>query len=177
MRAFVVAVAAVIVAGCSLENPPRRLAELDRTYFDRAVQPVLARRCAFSDCHGTPERFLSLYARGRHRFPGIDPEDGQPIGIMSPITREELDWNYDRARGFVDPSAPEKSLLLTKPLAEEAGGLYHRAATLYGENLDVFDDASETDYQVLVRWAFGGAPCEDGTGRDVCEVEAEEVPE
>lgn len=168
--------AALLFGGCTLDNPPRDLPELDRTYFDRAVQPVLARRCAFSDCHGSTKRFLSLYARGRHRFPGIDPASGQPIGIMSPITREELDWNFDRARGFVDPAEPQKSLLLLKPLAQEAGGLYHRAATLYGENLDVFLDPAEEDYATLVRWVFGGGPCEDGTGASICEVPAQEVP-
>lgn len=173
-----VALAVALTSACTIENPPRALPDLDRVYFDRAVQPVLARRCAFPDCHGSPDRFLSVYARGRYRFPlGVDAE-GRPIGTMSPITRRELDLNFDRARGFVDPDEPEKSQLIQKPLAEEAGGLYHRAANLYRQRpkLDVFLSAEEPDYVTLLRWVFGGAPCEDSDGESSCEVPAEEVP-
>ncbi len=173
MKPFAILLCGCLFA-CTVENPDRPLPELDRTYFDRAVQPVFARRCAFSDCHGTPRRFFSIYARGRYRLPNALDVDGEPIGIMGDITRRELDLNYERALGFVDPNEPGKSQIVLKPLAEEAGGLYHRASELYAYDLDVFLDPSDEDYAVLVRWVFGGAPCEDGGGR--CEVPERDVP-
>lgn len=173
---------AVLFAACVVDNPDRALPELDREVFDRAVQPVLARRCAFSDCHGTANRFLRIYARNRHRpTGGACASDDDCLRdwsclrqvctfpISDELTALELNLNYDRVRGFVDPEAPGESLLLTKPLAEEAGGLYHRAADQYGTGLDVFLDAADPDYQTLARWASGTASCDEG-----CEVTEEQ---
>jgi hypothetical protein len=159
----------LLAAGCTVGNAPADLPELDREYFDRAVHPVLARSCAFPDCHGTPRRFFSVFARDRHR---VVLPDGTGPSISAEIWRIELDLSYEHARGFVDPERPARSLLLAKPLATSAGGLYHRAADQYGAELDVFSDVNDPDYAVLARWVTDGGSCDEAG----CEVPAEEVP-
>lgn len=141
--------AAVLAAACQKDlDAPLDPAELDRPFFDCRVQPVLAQYCAALACHGDPGRYFKVFARNRLRLEGGEAERN---AFMRPAER---DHNYNAARAFVDPAAPERSLLLRKPLDEAAGGAFHVGATLYGGG-DVFAATTDPDYQVLARWIAG----------------------
>lgn len=74
--------------------------------------------------------------------------DTSRVFYDEPLTEAELRVNYDRARSFTadDGSGPQ---LLTKPLAEDAGGIRH----LDGE--DIFSSPSERDYRIIEEWVEG----------------------
>lgn len=161
-RLLAVAIVAVVAPGCAQEGleEPESLATLDPEFFRCEVQPVLAARCAFFACHGSATRPFRLYARNRLRF------DVAPQERETPLRPSEVGFNYESARAFAgDPRRP--SLLLLKPLEEDAGGYIHVGATLYGRG-DVFRTADDPGYQKLAAWIAGA------TAPSGC-VETEEV--
>ena len=75
-----------------------------------SVYPLLLRDCAFSLCHGDPNRFFQLYGPGRTR---LDPK----LMSSDPATQAEIQRSYDRARSMLATAATvQDSLLLRKPL-------------------------------------------------------------
>lgn len=122
--------------------------DVDPQFFRCEVQPVLAARCAFTDCHGTLDRALPLYAEQRLRLDLPWPE------YETPLTGEELTANYQAVLGFLAHTPSEPGLLSEKPLDTRAGGLYHRARDLYGD-ADVFVSRDDLGYQLLVDFAAG----------------------
>ena len=94
--------------------------------FVRDVQPVLADRCAGSQCHGTPVADLYLSC-------GSD--------------EAELRWNYFAALAHVDAS-PSQSELLRRPLAKQRGGTFHEGGT-------VFANTDDPGYRALRGWVDG----------------------
>lgn len=153
--------AAALVAGCTQsgldgagEPPPADLA-----FFRCEVQPVLAARCAFMACHGTPERPLLIYAEQRVRI------DVPWAEYETPLSEVELATNFHIARGFIDPATGEH-LLADKPLDADAGGMFHRGKDQYGAE-DVFLSRDDVGYQVLR--AFG----DGATAADDCEPRTE----
>lgn len=120
--------------------PPR----LDEQIFRERVQPVLLARCSNpTTCHGVAGRPLSLYAPRAHR------RDSADVFRDPPLTEWEVRANYDRARSFtVDwGHGPE---LLTKPLAEEVGGVAHRGGA-------TFWSMDDREFRALSTWIEGGA--------------------
>jgi len=118
------------------ETPPASY-----SVFRRDVQPILERRCANPSCHGRPERALELFAPGQHR---LDPATLHAAGA---IGEEELRLNYWRASCFLlEGRAPERSIILTKPLAPQAGGSAHGGGAQ-------FEDPAEPEYRALLEWA------------------------
>ena len=113
-------------------NPP----DLDRDSFRCDVQPVLAARCAFGACHASARRPLRLYAVGRMRF-GVGWDR-----LAEPLSADELEANYQAARGFAAATGGDVPLLLSKPLDPRAGGLFHRGQELYGGD-DVFTSTDD----------------------------------
>jgi hypothetical protein len=115
----------------------------DRAAFEAMAYPVLLRDCAFHACHGSSERFLQVFGPGRGRMrPNTPPLD--------PATPEEIMHSYDRARSMLDAATPERSLLLRKPLASEAGGTGHEGVDALGRN--VYQSAADGGYRALVQW-------------------------
>jgi hypothetical protein len=148
--AAALACVAALPAACQKDlDAPLDPAELDRPFFDCRVQPVLTKYCAALACHGNADRFFRLFARNRLRIAG--DESGRNAFMSS----QERQHNYNAARAFVDLAHPGRSLLLTKPLEEAAGGAFHVGATLYRAG-NVFADPADPDYQVVVQW-IGGA--------------------
>ena len=87
----------------------------------RDVYPVLLRDCAFSECHGSEERFFRIYGPGRARLlPDAVPDD--------PPTQDELILSYDRARSMLAGPTYEDALLLRKPLEHRGRGFRRRSS-------------------------------------------------
>jgi len=150
------AVIALALGACTqgLEDPAPA-PELDRAFFRCNVQPVLAARCSFAECHASAQRPLRLYAVGRMRLDvGWDR-------LGEPLSSAELDANYEVARGFVADYQPD-SMLLSKPLDTRAGGRYHRAQDLYGDD-DVFLTAADPGYARTAEWIAGATAPTDCT--------------
>lgn len=120
----------------------RSLPSADESFFRCQVQPVIAARCAFMECHGTPERALPIYAEQRYRL-GIDWREYE-----TPITPDELAANFHAVRGFIARDGSETDLLSEKPLDTRAGGLFHRGKDLYGRD-DVFLSKDDAGYRIL----------------------------
>jgi hypothetical protein len=91
--------------------------------FVRDVAPVMQKRCAGGDCHGSPHSDFYLMC-GEHE--------------------DELRWNYELSVRYLD-DVPASSELLRRPLAENAGGAYH-------EGGDIFANVEDPDYRKLLGW-------------------------
>jgi len=91
--------------------------------FARDVAPVLQQRCAGSSCHGSA--ITDLY-------------------LTCGTTDAELRWNFELALRYLD-EVPASSELLRRPLALNAGGVYH-------EGGDIFRDVEDRDYRKLLDW-------------------------
>ncbi len=99
------------------------LVELDGDGYARDVHPILEARCATLDCHGVDDRPLRLYAETGLRLRD-DLRD-------EPATPDELAADL-RAIQAIDPGAePADSLLIRKPLAGSAGGVFHEGGDLW----------------------------------------------
>jgi len=123
----------------------------DGEQFVHEVYPLLLRDCAFSSCHGAPERFLRIVGPGRVRLQGTAPRAEPRL--------EEVMLSYDRARAMLSTTTTlEQSLFLRKPLALAAGGQTHEGVDAFGRN--VYASKADPRYSVLLEWArsFGEAP-------------------
>lgn len=127
----------------------------DGVEFVTEVYPVLLRDCAFSNCHGAPERFLQIYGPGRTR---LDDATGQD----DPMLLDEMLHSYDRARSMLGSAKnPRSSLLLRKPLELSAGGQTHRGEDSFGRN--IFPSQHAAGYVAFALWAqtVGDEPTQD----------------
>ena len=91
--------------------------------FVTDVAPVLKARCAGSGCHGSSISDFYL-----------------TCGEAS----DELRWNYEIALRYLD-EVPATAELLRRPLAMNAGGVYH-------EGGDIFSNVQDNDYRKLLGW-------------------------
>lgn len=130
----------LLLLGCP-QPSTTSVVDADYDVFVEQVQPVLEPRCSTPACHGNASRPLELYAVGWHR---ADPDDDFLEGQLD---EDELVANFDRVSAFLARPAAD-SLLLTKPLAEDAGGTPH-VVTIY-------EDTGEPEYEALLDWASGG---------------------
>jgi len=128
-----------MLAACDVDPAaPARLLVPELDDFALRAQPVLAARCATPSCHGRADRPLALYAPGLHRR---DPRD---LHRELPLDQAELRLNLVRVMAFVSPEVG-RCELLTKPLADAAGGIPHAGGTQ-------FADTSDWDYRALRDW-------------------------
>lgn len=146
-------VAALLVGGCrgDLAAPLPFDPALDEAYFRCRVQPVLTKDCSMFACHGDGRRYFRVYARNRLRYQLSG--EAQRNALM---TLAERTANFDAARAFVDENSPSDSLLLKKPLAQSAGGYFHRGETIYNRG-NVFLTRDDPEYKALAAWIVDGA--------------------
>lgn len=151
MRSLVLAIA-LLTSSCGPAVGSEPLPMGDLASFEREVEPHLVERCASGGCHGRAERPLSLYAPGAYR------DDPSRLFLDEPLTRAELEENARRVSAFALTEHARDSLVVRKPLALAAGGVWHGGG-------DVFLDDTDPACGALVRWldarAFphdGGAP-------------------
>lgn len=102
---------------------------LDFGRFEAEVSPVLmAHGCdAEGDCHGGG-------IRGTFQ--------------LSPATAKNTRFDFDQASLQVSATAPDRSALLTEPLALAAGGTAH--------GFKAFADTSDTGYRAIRGWILAG---------------------
>jgi hypothetical protein len=136
------------LTGCGEDPGPLQITTPDRALFEAQVYPVLLRDCGFHACHGSTERFFQVFGPGRGRlFPITMPLDS--------ATPEEVAYTYERARSMIDAKSPDRSLLLRKPLAVEAGGTGHEGTDELGRN--VYQTQMDPNYLVLASWVLAPA--------------------
>jgi hypothetical protein len=137
------------VAGCADPSGQFAIAQPDYATFEAQVMPVLARDCSFHACHGARQRFFQVLGPGRPRLSPLTPD-------ADPLTPEELQFNYERARSMIDRDDPARSPLFLKPLEAVAGGAGHEGTDLFGRN--VYQDKRDPAYLVLQNWVMSAPP-------------------
>ena len=140
---------AALAGGCAPVEPQGALATPDRATFDTQVWPILVRDCGFSACHGSEPRFFLVFGPGHER---LDPT----LRTSAPVTPQELQLSYDRARSMIDLDEPGLSPLLRKPLEVAAGGSGHQGTDNFGR--DVYRSVDDPSFQTLLRWVSGVSP-------------------
>jgi len=101
----------------------------DFAAFQQDAEPVLARSCAFGNCHGTTVNAL-YFTCGK--------------------TPSEVRWNYFAAADYL-AKTPEQSEILRRPLATSQGGSYHEGGPIFGS-------VKDPNYQALLLWAQAHGP-------------------
>jgi hypothetical protein len=138
--AATVIVMTITVAACGNVDPGTNATtgELDQAVFAAAIQPILdARGCSQSGCHYRDKSA---------------PNTGGPGGSLrlfdcsgSSCTPEQVVANHDSASGMANIPNPATSKLLTKPLAQSAGGIQHLGG-------DIFLSVTDADYLAVLAW-------------------------
>jgi hypothetical protein len=122
-------------------SPPEAAASrLDFTVYRAKVEPILmASRKGNARC-------LSCHSRGG----GNAYLEPLPEGTSS-YTEEQSRRNFERVSKLVTPGDPLKSILLTNPLAEEAGGSHWHGGGKH------WPSQNNPEWQTLASWVRGGA--------------------
>jgi hypothetical protein len=143
------ALCGALLSACGDEGKGWQKPRRDFMAFQSDVMPVLLRDCAFSTCHGAPERFFRVWGPGRTRLNPLT----RAFDIM---TGDEASLNLQHAVSMIDNTNPSRSLLLRKPLAMEAGGAGHLGADKFGRN--VYRTVNDDGYLKLSRWVLNAPP-------------------
>jgi hypothetical protein len=109
------------------------------------VYPVLMRDCGFHTCHGADERAFRIYGPGRGRLT-------DDVRALDALTGDEVSLSFSIALSMIDADHPERSLLLTKPLAVEAGGAAHGGIDDFGRN--VYRTKDDEGYKAIAKWVL-----------------------
>jgi hypothetical protein len=138
------------LAACTEPTGEILIPNADPITFRDTVYPVLVRDCGFVACHGTSERFFSVFGPGHTR---LDPD----TGIFDPPTQTEIALSYTRTRSMlIGPGGVATSLLLRKPIPIDQGGAGHAGDDPWGEA--VYRTTDDEGYSALYRWAMEQAP-------------------
>lgn len=116
---------------------------LDRATFAAKVQPVLAARCGSPECHGRPERALSIYSPLRWRA------DPARLELDEPLSTAELDHDYVASCISASAGDPWDAPALTRKALGDKAGVYHGGGA-------IFDGTADPDYQALAAWIAAG---------------------
>jgi len=134
------AVAASAPPAAAAPAPAAPASRLDFTVYRTKVEPILmASRKGNARC-------LSCHSRGG----GNAYLEPLPEGTSS-YTEEQSRRNFERVSKLVTPGDPLKSILLTNPLAEEAGGSHWHGGGKHWQS------QSHPEWQTLAAWVKGAA--------------------
>lgn len=144
--------AASVASGCAAvtnEPEPAPTMGLDETVFRCSVEPVLARQCSYSACHGVAGAALRVYSPGKLREK--PPHDLDESTAM--LTEAEHHANYLSASGFrfgaVDPI---DNLLVRKTLPATEGGYAHQGGA-------IFTSTGDAEWMAIHAWLAGTGRC------------------
>ena len=132
------------LGACADPGEGVHVADREFPEFQR-IYPILLRDCGFSTCHGSEDRFFKVWGPGRAR---LDSE----TAAFDPTTGNEASASFTIALSMLDDEHPERSLLLRKPLAVEAGGAPHGGVDRFGR--DIYRTANDAGYLAIARWVF-----------------------
>ena len=144
--------ALLAIAGCSdVTNMPvaEPAASLDEAVFKCNVEPVLAKQCSYTACHGIAEAPFRVYTPGKLRAsPPANIDDA-----IAPLTTAEEHANYLIATGFAFAApALDQDWLLRKPLPAIDGGFEHKGGAIYS-------GTDDPQYQAIFTWLSGTGAC------------------
>jgi len=145
------ALALLGLGGCDDPQNGYQVADYKYSGF-KDVYPVLIRDCGFHACHGAEERAFRIYGPGRARLT-------DDLRAYEAVTGDEISLSFSVALSMIDAEHPERSLLLIKPLAEEAGGAAHGGIDDFGRN--VYRTKDDEGYKVIEKWVLSGPEPED----------------
>ncbi len=148
-RATGLAWISLLLPGCpSVVDPYTPEPMPDYAVFVAQIQPFIGHNCAFSGCHGTLGRSLTLYAVDYLRAP-LQFSD-TPLDEKH-LTDAELSWNFDALRMRIrGATSADTCGLVLKCLDPKVGGIRHATDTV------IFADTSDPAYQTLRNWVAGG---------------------
>jgi hypothetical protein len=144
-------VSLALASACDDSQRGYEVADRDFSGF-RDVYPVLIRDCGFPTCHGSEERMFRIYGPGRARL-------SDDLRAFEMVTGDELSLSLSMALSMIDAEHPERSLLLKKPLALEAGGTAHGGIDDFGRN--VYRTTQDEGYEIIQAWVLAEPEPED----------------
>lgn len=146
----------ITVAGCTtvgnapVDNPAD---QLDRDRFACTVEPILARDCSYTGCHGNTQFPLRVYSVGKLRAGSMDTLDDRLVTLSD----DERRANFESASAFAFGGvAPDDNLLIRKALPAESGGYAHIGGA-------IFTGHSDARVVAITDWLGGATGCPGGT--------------
>jgi hypothetical protein len=158
-RLAATAALAIAVAACTdTTQSTDTVAALDDMAYVRDVHPIIEARCGTLDCHGAANQPLRVFAET-----GLRSADNLRNQL---ITSDELIANV-RALAAIDPGAdPADNQIVSKPLAQAAGGLFHQGG-------EIWPDRQDPQYLCVLGWLAGTS--DDAAVAAACVTAAEQV--
>lgn len=150
--------ASCMLAACNtVDNPnvPAPSTKLDEAVFKCNVEPILARQCSYSACHGLEradhvQSALRVYTPGKLR--ATPPKNIDDATAM--LTPDEEHANFVSASGFsFDVANVEDNWLLRKPLPPGVGGYEHKGGVIYSGG------TGDPQYMTIKAWLSGTGAC------------------
>ena len=138
-------------ACAAVDDPPAPVPSmgLDEAVFRCKVQPILARQCSYSACHGLAGSPFRVFSPGKLR--ATVPADID--AAIAPLTDAEQHANYLSATGFKFGAAdPIDNLLLRKPLPPTEGGYAHEGGA-------IFLGTGDAEWMTMHEWLAGTGKC------------------
>ncbi len=145
------ALVAGLAACAGPDNPsqPDPASQLDAMRFRCKVEPILARNCSYTGCHGNAAFPFRIYSAGKlrdHQAANIDE-------LIMPLSAAEHTANFEPAAGFAfEGVRPDDNLLLKKNIPAEKGGFEHVGGV-------IFSGPDDAQYAAIRDWLAGGTGC------------------
>lgn len=131
--------ACTTVANERVDDPAKAL---DETVFKCSVEPILARQCSYTACHGNAGTPLRVFTPGKLR--AATPADIDASTAV--LTDAEHHANFESAAAFAfgDVAAVD-NLLLRKTTPPNAGGFAHAGGA-------IFTGTGDAQYKAIADW-------------------------
>lgn len=140
------------IGACSgVQNQPATdpASSLNETVFRCNVEPILARQCSYSACHGIAGAAFRVYSPGKLRAsPPMDI-----TAASAALTDAEEHANFESASGFAfGLTNVADDFLLRKPLPSIYGGYEHKGGAIWS-------GTDDPQYVAILAWLSGTGAC------------------